>query len=334
MPNRLDEIINVDYNKRSINHLYQAARKLYGESLSMRAAEIILDIPENRFVFLSTGSVTRSWVSTSIGETDGPPGTAVLAKMIRLCRTAVPVILTEESLVKPIEAVTRAAGLCVVSPEEARKAQELAHQGYTSVACVLGFPADDQEAVARSKELIKEMDPAALICVEKAGRNEKGIYHSMRGFVYSEGRARIDFLVKEARSAGIPTIGIGDGGNEIGMGAILEAVKEYVPFGAKCNCGCGGGMGCATATDLVVTGAVSNWACYAICCAMAMKTGRSELLPNVDDEYRMLTAGLNAGFVDGNTGRADTTVDTFSLQANCAMIEILRAIALKEIGKK
>lgn len=67
-----------------------------------------------------------------------------------------------------------------------------------------------------------------LFCIEKAGFNAKGIYHNMRGHDYSAGRARIDYLVFEAQKRQILTVGIGDGGNEIGMGCVLDAVKKHV----------------------------------------------------------------------------------------------------------
>ena len=47
---------------------------------------------------------------------------------------------------------------------------------------------------------------------------------------------------------GVPSIAIGDLGNEIGMGTIAEHIKKYVPFTAEgeCQCGCGGGILSAT----------------------------------------------------------------------------------------
>jgi len=331
---RLDQLVNIDYNERKIDKLYLAARDIFGNSLSMLAAEMILGIPKDRFVFLSTGSVTRSWVSASIGETDGPSGTAILAKVIRLCRNAIPIILTEATLVTSMEAVLRAAGLCVVTSDQALKAQEMGNKGYTAVVTVLPFPIEDNEARLMAKSLLKEMNPAIVICIEKADRNEKGIYHNMRGFDYSENRARIDILVNEAKSREIPTIGIGDGGNEIGMGCIRDAVRKFIPYGAKCQCPCGSGIASITKTDLLVTGSVSNWACYAVCAALALKLCNPEFLPTIEDERRMLETAVSSGLVDGNTGKADTTVDGFSLNTNCAIIEILRTIVLRGLGRK
>ncbi|KIL32856.1 DUF4392 domain-containing protein [Bacillus subtilis] len=321
MYQQLDQLVNIDYNKRSINHLYLAASQNVGSSLTLKAVEIIETIPADRFVFFATGSVTRSWVTPTIGETDGPLGTAVLAKIVRECRSAIPVILTEESLIETTIPVLKAAGLAVVTPKQAWEAQELREKGYTSVVCILPFPAEDDEAKIVATQLINEMNPAAVICIEKAGKGEDGAYYNMRGHDYSPGRARVDYLVEEARNVGIPTIAVGDGGNEIGMGSVKDAVKEHVPHGEI--------IASATKTDLLVTASVSNWGCYAICAALALRNKNVDLLPKANDEKRMLEAAVLSGHVDGATGKAETTVDGFSLETNVAMIEMLRAVVLR-----
>ncbi|WP_438312001.1 DUF4392 domain-containing protein [Sporosarcina sp. FA9] len=320
---QLDQLVNIDYNKRNIYDLYKAARKSNGTSLTLRAAEMIEAIPKDRFVFFATGSVTRSWVTPTIGETDGPLGTAILAKRIRECCSAIPIILTEESLVKTTIPVLRAAGLAVVTPEQALMAQKLSGRGYTSVACILPFPCEDEEAKIASKKLVEKYNPAAVICIEKAGKSEKGTYHNMRGYDYSQGRARVDYLVEHAMENGIPTIAIGDGGNEIGMGNIIDAVKEHVPHGDV--------IASITKVDLLVTASVSNWGCYAICAALALKTGKKNLLAQGADEKRMLEAAVLSGHVDGATGKAETTVDGFSLETNIAMIEMINSIVAREL---
>jgi len=89
--------------------------------------------------------------------------------------------------------------------------------------------------------------------------NEKGCIHSVRGEETTEHVAKIDLIIREARRAGILTIGIGDGGNEIGMGNIREEIQKGIPFGNRCNCPCGEGIAPATETDFLVTATVSNW---------------------------------------------------------------------------
>src|SRR5699024_645074 len=131
---------------------------------------------------------------------------------IREYRSITPIILTEASLVEGTIAILKAAGLVVVTPEQAFSAQELEYKGYTSIVCVLPFPDENEEAKKVSKQLIEEYNPAAVFSIEKTGKNEKGTYHNMRGHDYSQGRARVDYLIEESMKLKIPTISIGDGG--------------------------------------------------------------------------------------------------------------------------
>ena len=65
-----------------------------------------------------------------------------------------------------------------------------------------------------------------MIAIEREGITPRGTYHNMLGQDYSEGRARIDYLVEEAGKRHIPTIGVGDGGNEI---------EEWVRLPMQCT---------------------------------------------------------------------------------------------------
>lgn len=333
MYERIEQLVNIDYNGRSIDKLYKAARTKSDIPIIERIADVIMQIPAGSYVFLTTGSVTRSWVTPNIGETDGPLGTAVLAKRIRELTSAIPVIITEESLLSSIKDVVSVAGLSVVTLEQAQLAQKEKSRGQTSVACMMSFTEKDEEAPELAKRIIEDMKPSIVISIEKAGYNEAGIYHNMRGHDYSFGRARVDYLVEEARKNGIITIGVGDGGNEIGMGAIIDAVKEHVMYGAECQCGCSKGIAASTATDILLTGSVSNWACYAICAALALKSNIPALLHNSRDESRLINAAIAAGMVDGATGKAELSVDGFSMEANCAMVDFIQLLTLKEMTK-
>ncbi len=328
----IEKLINIDYNDRKVDHLYAALRPQYEKPIIESIADEICALQKGDYVFLSTGSITRTWVTPRIAETDGPLGTAVLAKRIRETTSAIPIIITEHSLVESVAAVVQSAGLSVVSIEQARTAQEKAHQGQTSVACVLPFTEEDAKAEDEAKQLLDAFNPRMIFCIEKAGFNEHGIYHNMRGHDYSDGRARIDYLVLEAQKRHIKTVGVGDGGNEIGMGCVLDAVKKHVKYGDMCQCGCNGGLAATTKTDILLTASVSNWGCYAICAALALKCGKASLAHNGVDELRLLNVAVQAGMVDGNTGKAETTVDNFNMQANCAFIEFMRELVYRQLG--
>jgi len=323
MYQKLDEVINIDYNNRGIHYLYDVNKELYDVPVMEKAVNLINKIEENKFIFLTTGSVTRSWVSTNIGETDGPLGTAVLAKKLREYKNVIPIILTEESLIETTKPVLRAAGFAVVSPEEALSANDNSNKGYTSVVCLLPYTDENESAVSCAESLLNKYKPAAIFSIEKAGRTDNNTYHNMRGHDYSHGRARVDYMFEIAKERGIPTLGIGDGGNEIGMGNIKNVVKEKINYGEN--------LACKVKTDVLITTSVSNWGCYAICAAIALQSGDIKYLHTSEDERRILESAVLSGHVDGATGKAETTVDGLSLQANTAIIELLKAIVMKNI---
>ena len=72
LDNRLDQLVNIDMGERGVEHLFEAARALQGESLVGAAADALMAVPEGGTVVLTTGSVSRAWITTDLGENDGP----------------------------------------------------------------------------------------------------------------------------------------------------------------------------------------------------------------------------------------------------------------------
>lgn len=311
----IDRIINLDIGKRGVDKLYEPARARSNEPLSAAAARPLAKLTVGDRVVLVTGSLTRPWVSMEIGETDGPVGTAALARTLSYGFNAIPVVVTDTSLIKPISATLRTAGLAVVTLEQAKRAT--ANRRFCGVAVVLGYPLADEEARAEAIRVLDELAPKAVVAIERAGMTVRGTYHNMLGQDYSEGRARIDYLVEEAGRRGIPTVGVGDGGNEIGMGAIAEAVHKHVPHGE---------ILCAKlATDVLLPAGVSNWGCYAIQAALAIMTRRVELAHTAVLEKHLIEAAADAGLVDGNTGKGEATVDGMPVEVHMGIVELLGA---------
>src|SRR5262249_26302517 len=101
------------------------------------------------------------------------------------------------------------------------------------VAIVQGFTADAGRSDDEAAKIISRR-PSALISIERQGVNEHGHYHYGRGEKnIPEIMAKIDRLFEKAKASGIFTIGIGDGGNELGMANIRSAIVEKLPFGDK-----------------------------------------------------------------------------------------------------
>jgi hypothetical protein len=322
----IDRLITLDINRRGvIQVLYRAAREKTGKPLVLAACELLAGaVSPGSPILLATGWPDRPWITPEIGELDGPPGAALLARNLHRTLEAVPLFLIEEQLRPAMEAAARGAGFAVLSPEQALEAFH--SSAPLHAASVLGFPKDSSAAAGESRRLIAAYSPKAVISVEKGSANEKGVIHNARGKDMTECMAKVDELVKEATGAGIVTVGIGDGGNEIGMGTIREAIREHVPYGARCDCPCEGGIAPVLSTDAVIASSVSNWGCYGIAACMSVLTSQADALHDEDMELRTLREAADAGLIDGNTGYVDPGADGIAAVTHAAVISMLRLI--------
>ena len=134
----------------------------------------------------------------------------------------VPFFLVEENLVGAMEKVAQSSGFRMLPPNEAIAAASSPSPIHS--ATVLGFPSEPLRAREETISLMNTFRPSAVIVIEKGGMNEKGIVHTGRGHDTTKYMAKVDFLIEEAMRRKVWTLGIGDGGNEIGMGNIREEI--------------------------------------------------------------------------------------------------------------
>jgi hypothetical protein len=103
----------------------------------------------------------------------------------------------------------------------------------------------------------------------------------------------------------LTTIGIGDGGNEIGMGKVpWEVIRRNIPGGAR--------VACRTATDHLIVCGISNWGAYGLAAGVRLlrRQGPSAELFDVETEREVLRIMVEAGpLVDGVLGRPSVSVD-------------------------
>lgn len=318
---RLDRLVTLDIGGRGVEHLYAAARKRLGRPLVGAAADALLSVPDGATVFMTTGSVSRAWVSPDIGENDGPAGAAIVARALAVAKRVHCIVLAEDTLMPGMRAIFTSAGLTVLPLEQARIACK---DGSLAVVSLLPFTTSDDDAPSASKQLLDEFKPALLFSTERVGRARDGVYYSMRAIDYGMGRARIDFLFDEAIRRGIPTVAVGDGGNEIGMGAITEAVSTHVKFGET--------IAATTRADVLVPAACSNWGCNAIAAAIAARRKDARLLNTPELERHLLMRGVEVGLINSVHNVVDPNVDGLSLDTHLALVEMLRAIVKPSIG--
>jgi hypothetical protein len=329
----VDRLCNVEMRMkglpRGVAHLlYDRARQAQDGPLTYLAARHLLEnVREDGRVMFLTGAGLLPWLPQ--GETDGPLGAVCLARALSVGLGAKAIYVSEERHLPPINAASVAAGISVVDATDIQVRKR--------AAVAVPFPLGDKGAKRAAQQLLDDYQPTAVIAVEKLGPNEKGVLHSIAGVaVPPQSQAHTHYLIEEAKQRGILTIGIGDGGNEIGFGLITEAVQEIQPYGRHCQCPCDSGVATVTSTDVLVCAAVSNWGAYGVAACMAFMLGDPNVLHDEHTEYRMLDAAVGAGALDGAYGVQSLLVDGIGWRAQQALITMLHSIVengLTEISR-
>jgi hypothetical protein len=161
----------------------------------------------------------------------------------------------------------------------------------------------------------------------------RGIAHNMRGESIQQNTAPIHRMFEWIANKNLPitTIGIGDGGNEIGMGSFAwEMLTDAV--GGELDAVGGGPAArivCRTATDHTLIAGVSNWAGYALALAVARLRGATEVGCSWDAAgQRDLIEGLvrETPAVDGLTRRREATVDGLPLDEYLRPLSAMRSL--------
>ena len=156
------------------------------------------------------------------------------------------------------------------------------------------LPPDDSRHF--SEQLLATEQPSLLIGIERCGMAADGRYYNMRGGDISEFTAKLDALFEKFPVS----IGIGDGGNEIGMGNLAAPIAaEGLPI-----------RPCVTRVTFPVIATVSNWGAYGILAHLSRKRRRN-LLTGFE-ERKLLEQFVALGVVDGVSKRPDMSVDGFS----------------------
>ena len=131
------------------------------------------------------------------------------------------------------------------------------------------------------------------------GPARDGSPHNMRGIDITEWTAPLSQLAL----LGLHTIGVGDGGNEIGMGRVEDyAIEGVVDHGEN--------IACTVPTDQLVVAGTSNWGAHALVCAMRA-LGSNAVDPYLEPTWqeRVLDVIVEYGGLDGVHMTNVATVD-------------------------
>jgi uncharacterized protein YcsI (UPF0317 family) len=281
----------------------------------------------------AVGIVTGFFIPTAdppAGETDGPLGAVFLARALTPLGIRV-VLLSDAFCIPALAAGVGMVGLrksvaLVTLPPASQFPALIADAYWEAVADRTGrlthLIALERVGPSHTLQSLAEQTPAALeqfrgeVTAEHHDR-----CHTMRGLDITDKMcpAHLLFEAESRKKAGVATIGIGDGGNEIGMGKIAwPTIVRNIPRG--------GLVACRVPTDHLIVCGVSNWGAYGLASGVCLLRGKSldaELF-SPQREVELLEGMVRQGpLVDGVTGKETATVDGLSFER---YVEPLRKI--------
>jgi hypothetical protein len=258
---------------RNPRHM-QVARAALVPGYYLRAAQYLQDIRGT--VIIGTG-----FPVTSTFETDGPVGAIALYDTLEALG-AHPIMACGPPLSDSLTDDNRVLQLTARDLDAAR-----------------------QEAL----EQLRELQPSAIVSIERPGLAQDQRYYNMRGEDITE---RCAFFDPFMNSASCPTIAVGDGGNEIGMGNITQAIAKLDINPSVTGC------------DELLVADVSNWGAYGLIAILASWSGK-DLLAQISP-VEILDYLSARGSVDGVTRENTLTEDGLEAEEGLRVIQELRVL--------
>jgi len=265
------------------------------------AARSIVDCPDP-VPAIMTGAF-MPWADPPAPETDGPIGTAELA--VGLHEAGVAVRVVTDSI---CEGVMRTA-LVAAGPHDI-PLDVIPASGAEGAMSELAAQYSDSYGVTH------------VIAVERLGPAFDGCVYDMSGRDISTFTVPLHELFS---AGGWKRIGIGDGGNELGMGSLSrEAVTASVPAGDRIHC--------SIPCDHLIVSATSNWGAQALLAAIAVlwEDRADALLARFSAEHDnkiLRDVVSNSEAVDGVKQRQSPSVDGIDASKLARVIsELLVAI--------
>jgi len=252
----------------------QVARSALQPGYYLRAAQHLRGIRGN--VIIGTG-----FPVTSTFETDGPVGAIALYDTLETLG-ARPILACGPPLSKSL----------------------------TDDYRLLELSARDLESAQReAAEQLLALQPSAIVSIERPGLASDNRYYNMRGEDITERCAFFDPFIS---SADCPTIAVGDGGNEIGMGNITAAIANLDINPSITGC------------DELLVADVSNWGAYGVIAILARWT-EQDLLAQISP-VAILDYLSARGSVDGVTRENTLTEDGLEAEEGLRVIQELRIL--------
>ncbi|XP_010290895.1 PREDICTED: UPF0317 protein C14orf159 homolog, mitochondrial [Phaethon lepturus] len=293
----LETLIGIDPGDRGIIHLRRQDELL----------KACLSISHARSVLITTGFPTH-FTHEPPEENDGPPGALAIAALLQALEKEVAIVTDQRAVNLNKKIIEEAVQLGILK----RPVPLLSYQRESADSALMFLCENGNPGRPRFDH---------LIAIERAGMAADGNYYNARKVNIKHLVDPIDELFLAAQTIpGVTTTGVGDGGNELGMGKVKDAVKKHIKNGDVIAC-----------EDFTVVAGVSNWGGYAIACALYILStceihdrylrkavGFPQLskkmvwlsaLPSVTKEEKLLKILVQHGVRSGKTASLEMEVD-------------------------
>ncbi len=254
------------------------------------AARSIAEHPSPHVAIMTGFFVPRA--NPPAAETDGPIGCAHLAA--GLLRAGIPVRLVTDPL-------------CLNAVKVAAQAAGISDQVPVDVVTVDATSVEDPSVASIVNSWQNAEPPVShAIAIERAGPGDNGIVWNLIGCDITADTAPLHFLFTLSN---ITSIGIGDAGNELGMGSLgKEIIAKGVSTGEK--------IACSIPCDHLMVCGVSNWGAIGLLTALALlrpdlKSQLTEGLTLEMDKHILTKLVYEGPAVDGDSAVQALTIETF-----------------------
>ena len=255
-------------------------RKHLPPNYCKEAAEYILSW-EKGVIFITTGFYVAGHA-----ETDGPPGALILCLILKKLGY-IPIILTDKYCQNFFEK-------------------------YEIKVVYMEIKLQQNDKTDFINKTIKQYNPVGMISIERCGLNISNNYANMRNINITEFTAEIDSFFDNYYTK-IPTVGIGDGGNEIGMGNLANIIKEKLNL-----------IPCKIKVDKLIISSVSNWGGYGLAAYLCLLTKNKEFFESVEETVKnYIKYIVSIGSVDGVTHENKEKVDGNDIEIE---LDIIRSL--------
>ncbi|NWX36642.1 GLUCM protein, partial [Notiomystis cincta] len=298
--NTLETLIGIDPGERGIRHLWRQG-ELLGACLAMSHASSVL---------VTTGFPTH-FAHEPPEENDGPPGALAIAAMLQALEKQVAMVTDQRAMELNKKIIQEAVQLGILK----KPIPLLTYQRENADSALMFLCENGNPGRPRFDH---------LVAIERAGMAADGNYYNARKVNIKHLVDPIDELFLAAQTIpGVTTTGIGDGGNELGMGKVKDAVKKHIKNGDV--------IACDVEADFTIVAGVSNWGGYALACALyalrscgthdrylrralgfprpASRARCRPALPSPAKEEELLKALVQLGVRSGKTASLEMEVD-------------------------